>query len=205
MRRIGVHRTAVRGERLVVPADSLFEDLAHLEKQRRCRRPLARERELGAVGFDQILPAPGLVVEPSEARQRGRVRGIDFHRLATERERDLVVRELDFGDFTGAQEDLDATALVGRERDLELERGDELLKAPTPFGRALHRVNRAEVLGFALQDAAVGGERLSGFAERVFVEAPDLEEPGGLALDVRSEIDGALVELGELGELRRAG
>src|SRR5262249_10287245 len=151
--------------------------------------------------LEQRVPAPCAVVQPPETGERRQVAVLDFEGLAIKRERLRLVGELELGDLTGAMQELEPAALVGRAGDLELERAHEVLEAAGALGGALQRVDRAEVLAVDVENAAKGRHGARGLPELIFLEPPDLEEPGDLALGVGGEVDGALVELEQRGVL----
>jgi hypothetical protein len=68
------------------------------------------------------------------------------------------------------------------------------------LGRALQRVDRAQVLRVHVQDPAVRGERLGWRFQRVFVQAANLEQVGDLGLVISRAVHGAFVQLGQLWE-----
>src|SRR5207244_9844755 len=100
--RIRLGGGAVMLDRLFGPADALLRELAHLVEERGGSRTGLGDLQLELIRGEQIFPAPGAVVEATEARQHRRVARVDGEDALAARDGALQVAELLFRDLRGA-------------------------------------------------------------------------------------------------------
>jgi hypothetical protein len=200
LRRVELDGLPVRLNGFLVPAELVLAERGDSEMQGRDTGPGGRDRQLVLVDLEQLLMAARALKHPAQRGVCRRITGVDLQQSLVEADRIHVVVHPALGDLTRTRDDVELLPAVAGALCLELERIDQLRPELGALGRALHRVERADVLRRDLEHAAVGEQSLCRGLQRLFVEVPDLVEIGDLHLGIRRGIDRAFVERDQLGE-----